>query len=298
MRVFSRNSKNVLISSIRIQLIALGLVGGAATAFPVVAQESGQVLEEVIVTATKRSQSLQDVPISVAAMTGETISNMNIRNLEDLATYVPNFSKGESGIGPVMQIRGIASGANQGFEQSVVLFVDDIPLSRAPLARMPLFDLERVEVLRGPQNVLFGKNAIGGAVSFITARPTEELSGRASLRYGWKYDDYEAIGIISGRMTENLNGRLSVRKAGYGGYYDNRLNGRSEEDREEGTVRGMLSWDVTENVNVLFKLEHNRVEGDGLGTEIISGYRNPLPQSLTNPFGGMDFAEAAAFTAL
>jgi iron complex outermembrane receptor protein len=276
------------------QAFVLAAAFGTVPAF---AQSQELMLEEVIVTATKRERSLQDVPISVAALTGETINNMNIRNLEDLATYVPNFSKGESGIGPVMQIRGIASGVNQGFEQSVVLFVDDIPLSRAPLARMPLFDLERVEVLRGPQNVLFGKNAIGGAVSFITARPTEEFSGKASLLYGWKYDDYEAIGIISGRMTDNLNGRLSVRAAGYGGYYDNRLNGREEEDRTEGTVRGMLSWEPTDNLDVLFKLEHNRVEGDGLGTEIISGYRNPLPQSLTNPFGGMDFAEAAAFTA-
>jgi outer membrane receptor protein involved in Fe transport len=207
----------------QMQLLSLVVVGGATASLPLMAQDSGLVLEEVVVTATKRERSLQDVPISVAALTGETISNMNIRNLEDLATYIPNFSKGETGIGPVMQIRGIASGANQGFEQSVVLFVDDIPLSRAPLARMPLFDLERVEVLRGPQNVLFGKNAIGGAVSFITARPTEEFSGRASIMYGWEYDDYEAIGIVSGRMTENLNGRLSVRAAGYGGYYDNRL---------------------------------------------------------------------------
>lgn len=297
MRVFSRKSNNVLIRAMQMQLLSLVVVGGATASLPLMAQDSGLVLEEVVVTATKRERSLQDVPISVAALTGETISNMNIRNLEDLATYIPNFSKGETGIGPVMQIRGIASGANQGFEQSVVLFVDDIPLSRAPLARMPLFDLERVEVLRGPQNVLFGKNAIGGAVSFITARPTEEFSGRASIMYGWEYDDYEAIGIVSGRMTENLNGRLSVRAAGYGGYYDNRLTEREEEDRTEGTVRGVLDWDATENVDVLFKLEHNRVEGDGLGLEIVTGYRNPLPQSLTNPFGGMNFAEAAAFTA-
>ena len=213
-------SKKILPGYLLTSALALVLAVAVFNVTPAFAQSEELVLEEVIVTATKRAESLQDVPISVAALTGETISNMNIRNLEDLATYVPNFSKGESGIGPVMQIRGIASGANQGFEQSVVLFVDDIPMSRAPLARTPLFDLERVEVLRGPQNVLFGKNAIGGAVSFITARPTEEFSGRASVLYGWEYNDYEAIAVVSGRMTDTLNGRLSVRYAGYGGYYD------------------------------------------------------------------------------
>jgi outer membrane receptor protein involved in Fe transport len=273
------------------------LLGTIAGPLPALAQEETLVLEEVIVTATRRTQSLQDVPISVAALSGETLDKMNIRNLEELAVYVPNFSKGESGIGPVMQIRGIASGANQGFEQSVVMYVDDIPLSRAPLARMPLFDLERVEVLRGPQNVLFGKNSIGGAVSFITARPTDELSGRVSVMYGHEYDDYEAIGVISGPMSDTFSGRLSVRTAGYGGYYDNRLNGRTEEDREEQTIRGMLSWQPTDNLDIMFKYEHNSVEGLGLGEEIVDGYRNPLPQSLTNPFGGMNFAEAAGFVA-
>jgi outer membrane receptor protein involved in Fe transport len=262
------------------------------------ADEGAQpMLEEVIVTATKREQSLQDVPLSVAALTGDTLEELNIRNLEDLSVYVPNFSKGETGIGPVINIRGIASGANQGFEQSVVMYVDDIPLSRAPLSRMPIFDLERVEVLRGPQNVLFGKNSVGGALSFVTARPTEELSGRFGLSYEYDYDDYEAVGILSGPLSDTVNARAAVRGAQYGGYYFNRLNGRDEEDREEGTVRVSLDVDATDNIDLRFKLEHSSVKGLGLGEEVVAGYRNPLPQSLLNPFGGMNFAEAAAFLA-
>lgn len=264
------------------------------------AQEAGgaqPVLEEIIVTATKRESSLQEVPLSIAALSGAMIEERSIRNLEDLSIYVPNFSKGETGIGPVINIRGIASGANQGFEQSVVLYVDDIPLSRAPLSRMPLFDLQRVEVLRGPQNVLFGKNSVGGALSFVSARPTDETETKVGVTYDTEYDDMEFTGVVSGALSDNLNGRFAVRDAQYGGYYENRANGRDEEDREERTLRGTLDFKVSDNLDLLFKIESNKVEGLGLGEEMVSGYANPLPQSLANPFGGMDFGEAAAFLA-
>ncbi|MDH3434939.1 MAG: Plug domain-containing protein, partial [Gammaproteobacteria bacterium] len=126
--------------------------------------------DEIIVTAQKREQSLQEVPISVSVLSGDKIEEAGIDNLDDLALYVPNFSKGESGGGAIVQMRGIATGANPAYEQSVTMYMDDISLARAPLARMPLMDLERVEVLRGPQNVLFGKNAIAGALSLVTAK--------------------------------------------------------------------------------------------------------------------------------
>jgi iron complex outermembrane receptor protein len=262
---------------------------------PATAQEE-LVLEEVVVTATKREASLQDVPISVVAMSGEKIDDFNIRNLEDLSIYIPNFSKGESGIGPIINIRGIASGANQGFEQSVVTYVDDIPLARAPLSRMPLVDLDRVEVLRGPQNVLFGKNSVAGALSVISARPTDEFEARVSGLYNPEYNDYEAIGIVSGPFSDRVRGRLTIRGAKYNGYYENRLNGNDEEERKEKTIRGMLEFDATDDLEFLFKYEHSSIKGKGLGDEIIAGYDNPWPQSALNPFGGMNFAEAAAFT--
>ena len=283
---------------INIQKCALSLLCSCcllAFAAPVIADED-LVLEEIIVTATKREVSLQDVPISVATMSGEKLDEFNLRNLEDLSIYIPNFSKGESGIGPVINIRGIASGANQGFEQSVVTYVDDIPLARAPLSRMPLVDLERVEVLRGPQNVLFGKNSVAGALSVVTARPTDEFEGRFFATYDPSYKDYEVIAIVSGPFSDNFRGRLTVRGASYNGYYENRLIGNDEEDRDETTIRGMLEFDATDNLEFLFKYEHTEIEGNGLGEEIIAGYKNPWPWSYANIFGGMDFAEAAAFT--
>ena len=129
---------------------------------------------------------------------------------------------------------------NQGFEQSVVTYVDDIPLARAPLSRMPLVDLDRVEVLRGPQNVLFGKNSVAGALSVITAKPTDEFEARFSGTYDFEYNDYEAIAIVSGPISDRWRGRLTIRSAGYNGYYENRLTGNDEEDRDETTIRGYV----------------------------------------------------------
>ena len=177
-------------------LLASAVSLSAAGAY---AQQDEDVLEEILVTAQKRQESLQDVPVSVAVVTGDRLQEIGIDNLDDLAPYIPNFSKGESGAGPVVRIRGIATGANPAFEQSVVSYTDDIAMSRAPLVRIPFMDLERVEVLRGPQNVLFGKNAVAGAISAVSARPTEEFEGKVSLRYEPEYDDTEVGCSLRGR---------------------------------------------------------------------------------------------------
>src|SRR6056297_289324 len=119
-------------------------------------------LEEVVVTAQKREQSLRDVPISVSAMSGEKINDEGILNLEELSMFMPNVSINKGATQPNLYIRGIGSGSNAGFEQSVGLYIDGIYSGRAQLASVPLtLDLERVEVLKGPQGILFGKNTIG-----------------------------------------------------------------------------------------------------------------------------------------
>jgi outer membrane receptor protein involved in Fe transport len=248
-------------------------------------QDQG-VFEEIIVTAQKREQSLQDVPISISVFSGEKIEEAGIDNLDDLALYVPNFSKGESGGGAVVQMRGIGTGANPAFEQSVTLYMDDISLARAPLARMPLMDLERVEVLRGPQNVLFGKNAIAGAISLITAKPTDEFEGSISLRYEPDYEDSEAIAVLSGPLSDDVRGRLAVRFADYGGYYENAVDGKNEERREETAVRGTLAWEVGTDAEAIFKFEHNSIDSEGQPQELIFGYDSLIPG-----FEGLDYTE-------
>ena len=267
----------------RSSVIAIGLVLGLA-ASGVTAQSQTAGLEEIVVTAQKRAQSLQDVPISVSVIAGDKIQEAGIDNLDDLALYVPNFSKGESGAGSILQIRGIGTGSNQAFEQSVVMYMDDIALGRGPLARMPLMDLERVEVLRGPQNVLFGKNAIAGAVSLVTAKPTDEKEGSISLRYEPDYGNTEGTVVLSGPLSDNIAGRLAVRYADYGGYYTNSFLERDEEQREEMAVRGTLRWDAGDDAELIFKFENNTVDSKGEGNELIFGYDTLIPG-----FEGLDY---------
>jgi outer membrane receptor protein involved in Fe transport len=284
-------------------LLASEIIFSAAGAY---AQNDAAVFEEILVTAQKRQQTLQDVPISVAVISGERLVEAGIDNLDDLAPYVPNFSKGESGASAILRIRGIATGSNPSFEQSVVTYMDDISLSRAPLARMPFMDLERVEVLRGPQNVLFGKNAIAGAISMVTVRPTDEFEGNFSLRYEPNFEDTEAVAVLSGPVSDNVRARLAVRYADYGGYlekYSNETGNdqekiRNEEQREELGVRITLASDIGDNGEVALKFEHDTVDSVGQSHQLLFGYANPFPASAANPFGGLDyFAQVAAIQA-
>jgi iron complex outermembrane receptor protein len=282
-----------------------GLVLVSAVSFSAVsvnAQEDTGVFEEIIVTTQKRQESLQDVPISLSVVSGEQLVDDGIYNLDMLAPYVPNFSKGESGVGPIIRIRGIATGSNPAFEQSVVLYADDISLSRAPLARLPFMDLSRVEVLRGPQNVLFGKNAIAGAISMVSAMPTDEFEGNAYVRYEPEYEDTEVFAVVSGPLSENVRGRLAVRYAELGGYFEEYSNEtgndqvklRDEEQREDISVRGTLAWDIGNSTEIILRAEHNKIESTGQNHELIFGYANPFPASATNPLGGMTYTQSVA----
>lgn len=122
---------------------ALSVAVGSVLSPSLTAQEEsgGLMLEEVVVTAQKREETLQDVSVSVLAVSGEQLRNFNITDLQNLQQYVPNFTKQETAAGSLLKIRGIGSGVNQGFEQSVVQYMDDVALGRAPLARMPFLDL-------------------------------------------------------------------------------------------------------------------------------------------------------------
>ncbi|WP_439101149.1 TonB-dependent receptor [Congregibacter sp.] len=276
-------------SSARFFLLA-PMAAGLAAALSTSALAQQPALEEVVVTAQKRTQSLSDVPISVSAVGGDTMRNASLMDLADLTPYIPNFQKSDTVLGQYLVIRGIGSGINQGFEQSVVQFVDDVPLGRGPLARVPFTDLERIEVLRGPQNVLFGKNAVAGALSMVTAKPTEEFAGRLLVEYEPEYQTSLVTGMISGPITDSLRGRLSVRYYDDGGYYENNLNGNDEANREDQTIRGAISWDITDNLQADLKVERSSFTLDGRTDEIIFGYANRQEGS---PFQGLTYPQIA-----
>ncbi len=221
------------------------------------------VLEELIVTAQKREQSLQDVPVSVSVVSGEAIEEAGIADLEGLSAQIPNLAINQSPHNLSIYIRGLGSRDNQGFEQSVGLFVDGIYAGRSKQFQAPLMDLAAVEVLRGPQGTLFGKNTIAGAMTVTSAKPDQEFEAKLSTSYEPGYDSYSVEGMISGELAERLSGRLVVNQSESGGYLNNYYLNVDEPDNLAVAARATLLWLPTDNLEVIAKYEWGRSEGAG-----------------------------------
>jgi len=228
-----------------------------------------QTLEEIVVTAQIREQSLQDVPISVTAIDGEVIEDRSVDNLSSLSASVPNFYVAETQIDTTISIRGVRSGANKGFEQSVPLNFDGITYPRSQLARTPLVDLERVEVLRGPQPTLFGKNAVGGVVSVTSAKPTEEFEGKFSTSFESEHDESQSLLVLSGPLSDNLLGRLTISTREMDGWIYNENLKRIEPQRDETYIRSQLAW-TSGDVDYNLKVEQADFDSVGYAMEAIA----------------------------
>ena len=230
---------------------------------------NAQSLDEIIVTAQKREQSLQDVPISISAIDGAVIENRSIDDLSSLSQSMPNVFINENQIDSTISVRGVTTGNNKGFEQSVAMYFDGVSYGRSQLIRTPLVDLERVEVLRGPQPTLFGKNAIAGAVSVISAKPTDEFEGKISASYEIEHEETQLLGVLSGPLGENINGRLTASYRDMGGWITNTRLNRVEPQREEFYLRGQLAFDNGGPLDVNFKAEYAEFDSLGYAMEAL-----------------------------
>jgi len=248
---------------------AVAVVLATAVAAPAAWGQAGPQLEEIIVTAQKREETLREVPISVSATTGEAMADAGIVRLDFLKAYVPNLQVTETGIANNIYVRGIGSGQNQGFEQSVSIYSDGIYRGRGHQSRMPFLDLERIEVLRGPQPILFGKNAIAGAVNMISAKPTDVFEGSVRLSYEFETEESVADLVLSGPVTDTLGARLAVRYRESEGYVDNLTLGRSEPQREEISGRLTLAFAPNETFDATLKVEYGDFKVDGRQVEIF-----------------------------
>ncbi len=247
------------------QLVATSISAMAITA------QAQLTLEEVVVTSQKRTQSLGDVPISVNVMSAEKISQAGITNLNDLADFVPNLSMNQTGISTTITIRGISSGVNPAFEQSVGMYVDDIHYGRMQMARIPYLDVDRVEVLRGPQPILFGKNAIGGAISLITKKAsTEDTEGFIAGEYNFDENGYDIKGAVNVPLSDTFAVRLSGLVRDQDGYYENTHLDRDESIIEHAVGRANFQWDATDNLSLNFKYEYASFDTQGRFLEIVN----------------------------
>ncbi len=211
-------------------------------------------LEEIVVTAQKRTESLQDVPISITTVDGAKIEQAGINNLEDLSAYVPNLMFTENAVATSIVMRGVGPGANQSFEQSVGLYVDGVHLGKGRQSRTGLFDLERVEVLRGPQGVLFGKNTLAGAINVTSATPTpgDEFGGKISLG-AESYGGRSIEGNLSGSVSDTLALRLAFKNRENDGYLKNSFLNTDAPSADETLWRIAATWQPTDNTTVKFK---------------------------------------------
>jgi iron complex outermembrane receptor protein len=268
------------------------LLSGTAT---VAAQEPGGVaaLAEVVVTARKREETIQEAPLSVQAFTGEQIEERGINNFLDLTKFSAglNFNGGTYRGSSSISIRGMnqVSAVADNRRDLVTVFLDGVPLVGSP-ANYGVEDLERVEIVKGPQSALFGRATFGGAISMVSTTPGDEFKARISGTAATA-GDYRGSLSLEGPLIENiLSGRLTVATNSFDGFYKNSLGGRLGET--EGLLyAGTLNFTPTENFDV--KLRYfNRSDEDGPeATPLIARYTEhncgPFPGFTTRPLGGL-----------
>lgn len=225
---------------------------------------SAQVLEEVIVTAQKRSESLQDVPISVSAIQGKQIQEAGIPNMAALADYVPNLHIAAASVNTNIYMRGVGSGNNQGFEQSVGMYIDGVYMGRSRQYRNAFLDLERIEVLRGPQGTLFGRNTIAGAINVTTASnaPGDELQGEIALS-AESNGGLIAEGYVGGSIGDTLGARFAFKYRETDGFVENAYLGSDEPETEDTSYRISLVWEPTDKLTATMKYSHSDEQRTG-----------------------------------
>jgi iron complex outermembrane receptor protein len=226
--------------------------------------EEGAYLEEIVVTAQKREQAYTDVPVSVATIAGEVLEIANTDNFQDLIQVTPSLTYSQSGgmRGDGILIRGVGTTAFQsGVEPTVSTVVDGVVLGRTGSFLTDLVDIERVEVLRGPQGTLFGKNASAGVVNVITRRPTDATEGL--LRVSATDDDQQTLeAMISGSLSDGVRGRLTAFAKDFDGYIDNQFNGDTLNGDESRGFRGKLDIDISDEATLLLIADYTEQDRD------------------------------------
>jgi outer membrane receptor protein involved in Fe transport len=266
------------------------LVCCSAIAIPIMAYaqtaEQGSGAGEIVVTANKRVENINDVGLTISVLDGPALANRRIGNVADIAQATPGLTFAPTpNATPVYTLRGV------GFYESslaaypdVSLYIDQVPLSLPIMSSLVAFDLERVEVLKGPQGTLFGNNATGGAINFIAAKPTSDLQAGAELGYG-RFNTFEASGFLSGPLSETLSARIAV-KAVNGDAWQ-KSSSRDDENGRIDTIAGraQLEWKPSDGISFLANVNGWRDQSDPQAPQKILN----VPQNAVGAagFGGV-----------
>lgn len=240
-------------------------------------EDDVKVYEGIIVTATRRAEKLSEVPIAMSVFGDKDIDQTSIRELAEMSEYIPNVSiSGHNDFRSVITIRGVGSNSrNIGFDSRVGVYVDGVYMGQSPAVNQELLDLERVEVLRGPQGMLFGKNTVAGAVSLVTKKPEDTFSARVSANIG-NYNLREFKGMVNLPLSENVAAKISIAKTDRDGYIDNITTGNKLDTKDVLAYRGQLR--ITPSDKFEINLAYDGLKADN---KILVG------EPLTDPFGVM-----------
>ena len=257
-----------------------------ALSMPVSAQ-----LEEIIVTATKREENVQDVPVAVTVLSAETIQNSNSVGFEGLQALIPSasFRKGNTTRNSSVIIRGLGTiSFSTAAEPSVSTVVDGVVLGRSGQAFGDLYELERLEVLRGPQGTLFGKNASAGVVNITTRRPGNEFEGLVDLSF-FQDNETRLKARVSGPLSDNARGSITAFKGNFDGFIRNVYNNEVTNGYDRTGVRAMLEYEPTDTISALFIFEdYDATDECCADLEALPSGRHPGSEALPNSAGVVD----------
>lgn len=244
-----------------ILLSGVALAAMTAGAAPAMAQaadaaDTAATGSEIIVTAQKRAQNLQDVPISMEVVSGERIADFAAVDFKAVQNYVPNVFVQQTNGNDTIYIRGFGSPPqNFSFDQAVSVYMDGVYAGKMRQALNPFFDVARVEVMRGPQGALYGKNTPAGAVSVVSAGPTSSFEGGVTGTYNFDLEGYDLTGYVSGPVSDTLSLRVATRLQNQEGYIKNLATGRDDPRNKLQLFRVSALWEPSDSFDMSAKLE-------------------------------------------
>ena len=272
--------------SLAIGCVLLAPAAWAQEATPAEASSDATNLGTITVTARKREETLQEVPVAVTAFTSESLDKLNIRDIGDLDAQVPNLTiyaaRGSSSAATVY-IRGVGQADTLwGVDPGVGIYLDDVYIARPQGALLDVFDVDRIEVLRGPQGTLYGKNTIGGAIKYISRGLPQKTNGFASVTVG-NYNQLDAKAAIGGAIggeESGLRGRVSVASMNRDGFGENLYTGQEVSDKEINAARFQLGAYAGDDFDVQFALDWMDDQSGVRGAKMLTPNRfttSPIP---------------------
>lgn len=235
------------------------LIAGIGVTTSTTAQESGaRVLEEIVVTARRQDETLQDVPVTITSVGGEQLANFQLDQAAEIAERIPNFriQTGGSGSGGTLILRGVGSSAiSAAFDSAVAFDIDGVSVARMRLVQAAFMDLEQVDVLKGPQSLYYGKSASAGVISFRSANPGDEFEAKIGAGYDPEQDGTYVEGFISSPVSDTFGVRLAARYSQTQDFFSNNAPGVADNnfDEQDFNTRLTLAWTPSDSLSVNFK---------------------------------------------